>query len=650
MKKYLLICLGIVLAISCGKAPAAIWTEGPAGEDGKAVHTLELQNIPAGARIWFQEFYDKHTSVEGPQIQHYQGTSFYVDVPEAGNLTLRYSGRPLTRRSWAPEGFAIQQKGKEDRMMEVKYNFLEHPAVETDASWYEPVPVSAGDIIPALKNVEVEEGEPQPITNIEEVKINAEKPEGWYRIEVEDGKMRVEWVTEAGLHNARATVSRLGNTLPEMEIEDWPDFSYRGFMLDVVRDFRPAAEVKKVLDILAAYKVNTLHFHLGDDESWCLEIKALPDLTSYGAHHALPDWDLKETQALKPTANGRIGGKSFYTQEEYKDILVYAWDKGIAVIPEFDTPGHSRASIRAMEAYERRTGDSSFRLQDPADTSKYWTAQDFTDNVLSVELPSVYKFYGVVFDEVKALYEGAGVPLKAIHIGGDEVPVGAWGGGSHAEEKEMFIKGMLDIAEPRGIKLAGWQELADHLTPETTERLKKNLYFLNAWGLANMEDRGPYKIANAGFPIVLTCVTNCYLDLAYDAGFDQIGLNWGGYVDERRTFALQPWKIYESVRWHPLTDEPIDVSTAAEGKTALEHPENVLGVQAALWSENNRSLEDVEYQMLPKGLGSFERAWNSSPVWSSDEDFKASFRHFYSVIREKEMPAWDKAGYNYKKR
>ena len=111
-----------------------------------------------------------------------------------------------------------------------------------------------------------------------------------------------------------------------------------------------------------------------------------------GAHHALPDWDLQETDALKPTANGKIGNVTFYTAEEYKEILRYAWERRIVVIPEFDMPGHSRASIKAMQAYERRTGDIGFRLQDPADTSRYWSAQDFTDNVLGVELSGVYKF------------------------------------------------------------------------------------------------------------------------------------------------------------------------------------------------------------------------------------------------------------------
>ena len=397
-----------------------------------------------------------------------------------------------------------------------------------------------------------------------------------------------------------------------MTIEDWPDYQYRGFMLDVVRDFRSVNEVLQILDLMASWKLNTLHFHLADDESWCLEIKDFPELTEYGAHHALPDWNLQETKALKPTANGKIGNVSFYTAEEYKRILRYAWERRIAVIPEFDTPGHSRASIKAMKSYEQRTGDSSYRLQDPADTSHYWSAQDYTDNVLSVDLPSVYEFYGVVFDEVIRLHQEAGVPLPAIHIGGDEVPEGAWSGHDRSEMKEIFISNMLDLAEARGIRLAGWEDVARDLKPETHERLKRSLYFLNVWNTDGIE----------GFPVVLSPAAYTYLDLAYSDATDEIGLSWAGYVDERKSFSLNP----------------------------QEYKGDVIGVQAQLWSLQLRGFDDVTYQMLPKGLGVAERAWNAHPDWSTESDFEADFDQFYSIIVTREMPLWEKAGYVFKKR
>ena len=545
--------------------------------------------------MWLQELFDGKTYVEGPEMHHYQGTSWYIDIPRSGTVTLKYYGRPLPRRTWAPEGFVLQQKGKPDMPMEVTYHFLELP--EKDVAKYACSDVvQPGDIIPHLKRIQY---------GVEPMTATETHPVGWYRITIgEEGEPQIEADDEDGAYYAQTTLSKLSQPLQPMTVEDWPDYPYRGFMLDVVRDFRSVDEVLQILDLMASWKLNTLHFHVADDESWCMEIKDLPELTEYGAHHALPDWNLQETKALKPTANGKIGNVTYYTAEEYKQILRYAWERRIAVIPEFDMPGHSRASIKAMQAYERRTGDNGYRLKDPADTSHYWSAQDFTDNVLSVDLSSVYKFYGKVFDEVICLHQEAGVPLPAIHIGGDEVPEGAWSGRDRHEMKETFINGMLDLAESRGIRLAGWEDIAKGLEPETQERLKRSLYFLNVWNSDGVE----------GFPVVLSPAAYTYLDLAYSDAPDEIGLSWAGFVDERKTFALQP-KDYKG---------------------------DIIGVQAQLWSSQLRSFDDATYQMLPKALGVAERAWNATPD-------SAGFERFYGIILSKEMPVWEKSGWKYRK-
>ena len=597
MRKSLIFIWLLFLATACGHMPSAEWTEGAAEADGRALHTLVLHDMPEGSRVWFQELFDGKTILEGPAMNHYQGTSWYIDIPHSGTVTLKYYGRPLPRHSWAPEAFVLQQKGRPDLPIEVQYHFMEHPKTEnkeeTFASNYE---VQPADIIPQVKRVAY---------GSETLETLETHPVGWYRITIgEDGEPKVASDDEDGAFYAQTTLAKLPRPLQPMTIEDWPDFPYRGFMLDVVRDFRTVDDVLEIIDLMASWKLNTLHFHLADDESWCLEIKDLPELTNYGAHHALPDWDLQETAALKPTANGQIGNTTFYTAEEYKQILRYAWERRITVIPEFDTPGHSRASIKAMQAYERRMGDSSFRLQAPADTSRYWSAQDFTDNVLSVYLPSVYKFYGLVFDEVIRLHKEAGVPLPAIHIGGDEVPDGAWSGHDRHEMKELFTNGMLDLAEARGIRLAGWEDIAKGLEPETEERLKQSLYFLNVWNNEGIE----------GFPVVLSPAPYTYLDLAYSDAPDEIGLSWAGYVDERKTFALQP----------------------------QNYKGDIIGVQAQLWSSQLRSFDDATYQMLPKALGVAERAWNAEPT--------STFEQFYSIIVTREMPEWERKGYLYKKR
>jgi len=601
MYKSLFTIVLLLLASACNQIPTVEWTEGPTEANGQALHTLVLNGVPEGSRVWFQELFDGKTVVEGPKMNHYQGTSWYIDIPTSGTVTLKYYGRPLPRHSWAPEGFILQQKGKPDLPMDVHYHFLELPEKEANEDnftcHYE---VQHGDVIPQVKRLQYG-NEPMEATEAH--------PVGWYRITIDaNGAPKVESNDEDGAFYAQTTLAKLPRPLQPMTIEDWPDLPYRGFMLDVVRDFRTVDEVLEILDLMASWKLNALHFHIADDESWCLEIKDLPELTEYGAHHALPDWNLQESIALKPSANGRIGNVTYYTAEEYKQILRYAWERRITVIPEFDTPGHSRASIKAMQAYERRTSDSSFRLQDPADTSRYWSAQDFTDNVLSVYLPSVYKFYSIVFDEVIRLHKEANVPLPAIHIGGDEVPDGAWSGRDRHDMKEIFTNSMLDLAETRGIRLAGWEDIARNLEPETQERLKRSLYFLNVWNTDGIE----------GFPVVLSPAAFTYLDLAYSDSPAEIGLSWAGYVDERKAFALQP-KDYKG---------------------------DIIGVQAQLWSSQLRSFDDATYQMLPKALGVVERAWNAYTSSTSEADFD----RFNSIVNAKEKPLWEQKGYAYKKR
>lgn len=614
MRKTTILLFSLLMAVACQRTPTAEWTEGERNDNGQALHTLVLKDVPKGSRVWFQELFDGKTFVEGPVMHHYQGTSWYIDVPKSGTVTLKYYGRPLPRHSWAPEGFILQQKGRPDIPLEVIYHWLEDKgecgAMEGEVTQtltgagpttYE---VQLAALIPSIKRIRYGTEPMEPLEA---------HPNGWYRITIEEeGEPQIEADDEDGACYAQTTLAQLSHPLQPMTIEDWPDMPYRGFMLDVVRDFRSVDEVLRILDLMASWKLNTLHFHIADDESWCLEIKGLPELTEYGAHHALPDWDLQETAALKPTANGRIGNVTYYSAEEYKRILRYAWERRIVMVPEFDTPGHSRASIKAMQAYERRTGDSSLRLQDPADTSHYWSAQDFTDNVLGVDLPSVYKFYGVVFDEVIRLHQEAGVPLPAIHIGGDEVPDGAWAGRDRHEMKELFTNNMLDLAEERNLRLAGWEDIARGLEPETEERLRRSLYFLNVWNTDGIE----------GFPVVLSPAPYTYLDLAYNDSPDEIGLSWAGYVDVHKAFSLKP--------------------NAFKG--------DIIGVQAQLWSSQLRSFDDATYQMLPKALGVVERAWNAYPERATDEQFETDFKRFYGIIISKEMPKWEKAGLVFRRR
>ena len=169
--------------------------------------------------------------------------------------------------------------------------------------------------------------------------------------------------------------------------------------------------------------------------------------------------------------------------------------------------------------------------------------------------------------------------------------------------KNYYTERMLDLAEERSIKLAGWEDIAHDLEPETEARLKRSLYFLNVWNTDGIE----------GFPVVLSPAPYTYLDLAYSDAKDEPGLAWAGYVDEHQTFSLQP----------------------------DNYKGDIIGVQAQLWAAQLRSFDGFTYQMLPKALGTAERGWNREP---------SDFGKFYNIIKETEMPVWEKKGYTFKKR
>ena len=287
---------------------------------------------------------------------------------------------------------------------------------------------------------------------------------------------------------------------------------------------------------------------------------------------------------------------------------------------------------------------------------------------MNVALPSTYKFMATVFDGLIALYKEAGVPLDAIHIGGDEVPDGAWTGSPACRAlmaeygktdigwlKDYFIGRVMDIAEDRGVKLGGWQDVCQHLEPLTLERLKKNLALSNLWTVSHGRDVLPYEFANQGIPVIISSAPNCYMDFAYNDSKLERGHNWGGLVDERRSFSVQPYDMYRSVRWDDHR-KPLDLTHAGEGKPALQ-PEGrpfILGVEGHLWAETLRSFDHVTYYLFPKSLGLFERGWNASPAWAGtvlpdDPAFMADFDQFFSIVAQHEYPYYDSLGIAYHK-
>lgn len=682
MNSILLKAASVLAVLSCLAGCAAdneisaVWTEGETDpETGRAVHTLTIINAPEGTdwAVWMTSNHIDSGMADGTEgtVELFHGCLYKMTPMErkGEDLIVRYTDRPLQRHCWAPEGIALEQNGKVTPL-NVKYEFL--PSENIPDFPYNQVETEVWDMIPSLKNVTPAEG----VTVVEYMPrvefVDSDKA-GWYRI-VLDGTCSVQASDEDGAWYAQVTLENLkrnagGNEIPNMVIEDWPDLGYRGFMLDISRNFTSKDNILRFIDLLAHYKVNVFHLHFGDDEGWRVEIEKFPELTTFGAYHEFPykneDGEYVEENYLMPSYNGGMdpedmssSANGHLTKEDYIEILKYAWERRISVIPEFDTPGHSRAAIKAMDAYSERVGNDEFRLSDPEDRSEYCSVQYYRDNALNVALPSTYRFIEEVFDALIAYHKEAGVPLPAIHVGGDEVASGAWTGSPAClkimEErgwdnielmKSYYIENVLDIAEAKGVKISGWQEVVMDLEDHVYERLKKNLYSVNFWHTGHAQEEYPYKYANDGVPVVLSNMTNTYVDFAYTPDKTERGLSWGGFVDERRSFSLLPYDIYRSVRWDDK-GRMRDIASLPEGKTHLEVKENIVGVQAQLWTETVRCFDHVTSYVFPKVCGVFERAWNASPSWegttiADDPSFLQELDRYYSTVVSHEIPYYE---------
>ena len=678
-----------ILALACAKPCHILWAEGPTDpETGKTVHTMTIQNPPKGTgwTIWFSQFRTPVKMQEGApaEILHLGGTLYRVN-PTADtrgkDMVLDYEARALVNQCRAPEGFYLERKGKKPVPVTAEYVFL--PAEPVHTFDWTPADLTAFDMIPRPKKVEAAGGTLELPDDVPVLFEEGHQP-GWYKISLMDGETAITAADEDGAFYASVTLDNIkrncgGNTIPTGTVEDWPDLPYRGLMLDVSRNFTTKENILKLIDILAHYKVNRLHLHFGDDEGWRIEMDGLPELTSYGAYRGIPklqdDGSIEEPDALMPTYcltpdrnDTKTTGNGNYTRADYIEILKYADARHMLVIPEFDIPGHSRAAVKSMAYRIRTTGDKTYQLQDPDDTSEYNSAQDYSDNVIDVSLPSTYVFIEKVFDDILALYAEAGVPLEAIHIGGDEVPEGAWEGSPSCQAllkengqtevnwlKDYFTNRVLDIAEAKGVKIAGWQEIAQNLEPETYERVKRNLAFTNFWAVSHGRDKIGYTFANDGVPVVLSNSSNAYFDLAYNWSKTERGHSWAGFIDERRSFSFLPFDLYKSVRWDDK-GRPTELATASDGKPALtaEGKPYILGVQGQLWSETLRNFDHVTYYLFPKAVGLFERGWNAAPAWAEttrpdDPAFVEDFDHFFSIIAEHEYPYYESLGISWHK-
>jgi hexosaminidase len=414
-------------------------------------------------------------------------------------------------------------------------------------------------------------------------------PEG-YRLEVKPEGVSIRASQPAGLFYGGQTLRQLlpsavfraakvegvAWTVPCVTIEDSPRFAWRGAMLDVARHFMPKEFVLKFVDLLAMHKMNTLHLHLTEDQGWRIEIKKYPKLTSVGA------WR-KETMAGAYSEN-RMDGKphgGFYTQDDIREIVAYAAERFVTVVPEIEMPGHSQAALAAYP----ELGNTSEKLE-------VFTRWGVNPNVFNVE-ESTIRFLQDVLDEVMALF-----PSKFIHIGGDEVPKDQWKASARAQElmtqrglkdehelQSWFVRQMDAYLASKGRRLIGWDEILEGgLAPGAT---------VMSWrGIA-----GGIAAAKAGHDVVMAPTDNTYFDYYQSKDRKSEPLAIGGFLPLEKVYAFDPI--------------PPDLN-ATEAK-------HVLGAQGQLWSEYIPNQKQMEYMAFPRVCALAEVVWSpqKSRTWES---------------------------------
>ncbi|MEE9371542.1 MAG: family 20 glycosylhydrolase [Saprospiraceae bacterium] len=522
----------------------------------------------------------------------------------------------------------------------------------------------------------------------------ATEKEGTYSLIVNDKNVIISSSTKSGIINGISSLAQLINanyykkpsksiSLPFVKIEDSPDYSYRGLMLDVARHFHSAQSVKSILDMMAFYKLNKFHWHLGDDEGWRVEIPDLPELTDVGARrgHTL---DEVASGHLQPAYGSgphpaHSYGSGWYSREEYIDILRYAAARHIEVIPEFDMPGHARAAITAMKVrYKKYMKEGNkeeaerYLLSDPADISVYNSAQGYGDNSFCVCRESTFAFVEKVLQEVIAMHEEAGAPLTTFHSGGDEVAYGSWQKSpvckdfikansesiSHSDDLQpYFTNRYKSLIAKYGLVTAGWEEYLLKNSSEGHDGKVLNPKFIGenmmpfvwnatwGWGREDMA----YKLANAGYKTVMCNSAQLYFDMAYNMDPEETGLMWTGMVDAQNPYYLVPEDIYSLPRKKNKVGAVIDDDLFSNHiRLTEEGKKNILGIQGHLWSETVTSNEKIQYYLFPKSLSLSERAWNAYPQWadiSDKEERWATMQKDWSVFTNKigqhHMPLMD---------
>lgn len=429
-----------------------------------------------------------------------------------------------------------------------------------------------------------------------------------YQLSVETDRVLLQANTETGLFYGIQTLLQLlplksdlangnpsGSEIPCLSITDYPRFAWRGMMLDVSRHFFTKEEVKKYIDEIARYKFNTFHWHLTDDNGWRVEIKAYPKLTSVGAWR-VPRFGAFGSSDRKPPMPGEAatyGG--FYTQDDVREVVAFAKERGVTIVPEIDVPGHCMAAIAAYPEL-CCTKDTSIRVNPGSKFSDWFGNGMFRmniDNSLNPSDEKVYQFLDKVFGELAQLFPG-----QYIHVGGDECYKGYWEKDSackalmeklkirHVEDLQgYFMNRVKDMVKAKGKKTIGWDEVLEGgISNEAT------LMLWRGW----LSKEIIRKAKTGGYKVVMSPTNTNYFD----------------YYQGDRTIEPPVYanlRLKDAYKFEPLPE-------GADEKM-------ILGGQANLWTESVQNFRHAEYMTFPRAWATSEVLWSPKGTNANWSDF-----------------------------
>ena len=410
-------------------------------------------------------------------------------------------------------------------------------------------------------------------------------PEG-YTLDVRPGRIRL-CGSDTGLYYAAQTLLQLlrngKGTVPGVSIYDYPRFRYRGLMMDVSRHFFTVHQIKGMLDLMASYKLNVFHWHLTDDNGWRIPIRAFPKLTSVGAWRVARRGEFGTADPPRPGETPVYGG--YYSPSDVREILAFARDRYIEVIPEIDIPGHSMAAI-ASYPWLSCTRDTAIRVNPGSPFAKWFPDGSFrmyTDNALNPSSEEVYRFLDSVLTQVAAMF-----PSKYIHIGGDECYKGYWEKDEGVQQlmkrlhvtdidavQAYFTRRVCAMVEKLGKVPIGWDEVLSGNTDSGVVIMCRR-------------DATIRKAVDLGHPVILTPgVHGFYFDYSQSRSKLEPSSH-GGFAPLKQTYGYDP---------------PAET---------LQESENVLGVQGCVWTEHIADMAKWQYMVLPRMLALAEVAWTSA--------------------------------------